>query len=246
MDTAPSDGSAGTGVEKGERPVVRRQLVSIEAAAVAGLVFAVLSFASLTLLARLPSASDPAAIEAFYADSSERRLDFLALTLAQFAAVAFLWFLAVVRRRIGEREDRFFATVFYGSGLTYVAVMLIGSAVLAGPSVAIDYGDGVAPGQDTYSLAIGVGYSIMLSVVPRIQAIFMITTATLIIRSGAIFKWVAIIGYVIAAIMIVVPILTAPSGVGLPVWVALTSAVLLFRRSEIVPAAATGPTERDS
>ncbi|MGI9645330.1 MAG: hypothetical protein ACR2O6_08490 [Ilumatobacteraceae bacterium] len=219
----------------------RRRMVSIEAAAVAGLAFAVLSFISVTLLTRLPDASDPAAIDAFYADSAERRLDFVALTLAQFAAITFLWFLAVIRRRIGDREDRFFATVFYGSGLTYIAVMLVGSAVLAGPSVAIDYGEGVPPGQDTYSLVVGIGWGIMLSVVPRVQAIFMITTSTLIMRSGAIFKGVAILGYLIAAILIVVPILTRPSGVGLPVWVALTSIVLLFRRSEIRPPAPSTP-----
>jgi hypothetical protein len=28
------------------------------------------------------------------------------------SAVAFLWFVAVIRRRVGDREDRFFVTVF--------------------------------------------------------------------------------------------------------------------------------------
>src|SRR5215467_11071618 len=44
---------------------------------------------------------------------------------------AFLWFFAVVRNRLGALEDRFFSTVFLGSGLLYVAMIFI-SAALAG------------------------------------------------------------------------------------------------------------------
>jgi hypothetical protein len=41
----------------------------------------------------------------------------LALNLVPFAGIAFLWFIGVLRDRLGELEDRFFATVFLGSGL---------------------------------------------------------------------------------------------------------------------------------
>lgn len=205
----------------------------MEAASIAGLVFAVLSFTSVTLLARLPSASDPAEIAAFYGSDHERRLDFTALTLAVFSAIAFLWFLAVVRRRVGDREDRFFATVFFGSGVVYVATMLVGSAVLAGPSLAIDRADGMAPDQPVYSLMVGIGYGLLLVVVPRIQAIFVITASTLVLRTGILSRWVAIVGYVIAALLLAVPLLTRPSGVGLPVWVGLMSLLLLLQKEGI-------------
>lgn len=33
------------------------------------------------------------------------------------AGIAFLWFIGVIRDRSGAHEDRFFATVFLGSGL---------------------------------------------------------------------------------------------------------------------------------
>ena len=39
----------------------------------------------------------------------------IALNLVPFAGIAFLWFTGVIRDRIGEREDRFFATVFLGA-----------------------------------------------------------------------------------------------------------------------------------
>jgi hypothetical protein len=34
----------------------------------------------------------------------------LGLNLVPFAGIAFLWFIGVLRDRLGEREDRFFAT----------------------------------------------------------------------------------------------------------------------------------------
>ena len=53
----------------------------------------------------------------------------VALNLVPFAGIAFLWFIGVLRDRIGEREDRFFATVFLGSGLLFVAMMFVAAAV---------------------------------------------------------------------------------------------------------------------
>ena len=56
----------------------------------------------------------------------------LALNLVPFAGIpnmenaaeaAFLWLIGVLRDRLGELEDRFFATVFLGSGLLFLAMV---------------------------------------------------------------------------------------------------------------------------
>ena len=49
-----------------------------------------------------------------------------------FAGITFLWFIGVVRDGIGRFEDRFFASVFLGSGLLFLAMMFASSAVGAG------------------------------------------------------------------------------------------------------------------
>ena len=59
----------------------------------------------------------------------------LALNLIPFAGIAFLWFIGVLRDRLGQLEDRFFATVFLGSsllfiGLLFVAATLVGALVV--------------------------------------------------------------------------------------------------------------------
>ena len=47
----------------------------------------------------------------------------LALWLVPFAGISFLWFIGVVRDRLGDREDRFFASVMFGSGLLFLAML---------------------------------------------------------------------------------------------------------------------------
>jgi len=47
----------------------------------------------------------------------------VAMNLRPLSGIAFLWFTGVVRHRLGDLEDRFFATVFLGSGLLYAAMI---------------------------------------------------------------------------------------------------------------------------
>ena len=63
------------------------------------------------------------------------------LYLAPFAGIMFLWFVAVIRDQVGEREDRFFATVFFGSGILFVALLFVASAIAVSPSVSYRYLD---------------------------------------------------------------------------------------------------------
>jgi len=53
----------------------------------------------------------------------------LSLHLVPFAGLAFLWFIGVLRNRMGASEDQFFGTVFLGSGLLFVASLFAATAV---------------------------------------------------------------------------------------------------------------------
>ena len=48
-------------------------------------------------------------------------------SLMPFAGIAFLWFIGVVRDGFGRYEDKFFSTVFIGSGLLFLAMMFVAS-----------------------------------------------------------------------------------------------------------------------
>jgi hypothetical protein len=216
-------------------PVASR-IRSIEAAAVAGLVFAVLSFVSFLLLNSPP---DPAApdseIIAWYSDPANRAMLTLGLSLSVVSAISFLWFVAVIRRRVGDREDRFFATVFLGSGVLLTGVMLVGSATLASGAVTADLADGRVPDASVLNALNGMGTTLLLLVLLRIQAVFVVSTSTLALRSNAFSRWLSYFGYGIALVMFFMPILTEPIGLAFPIWVAILSIALLIRKSDIVP-----------
>src|SRR3954447_10673341 len=82
------------------------------AAAVAGIIFSVLLTASL-LLIQLSVPRSPLEPGSWLAGNT-RSVE-LALNLIPFSGIAFLWFIGVIRDRVGALEDRLFSTVFLGS-----------------------------------------------------------------------------------------------------------------------------------
>src|SRR5437764_10496475 len=97
------------------------------AAALAGIIFSVLTFAVFTLM-RLSVPADPFERGAWLAGDTTYVT--LAMNLVPFAGIAFLWFVGVLRDRLGAREDRFFATVFLGSAFLLLAMLFAAAAVV--------------------------------------------------------------------------------------------------------------------
>jgi hypothetical protein len=86
----------------------------------------VLFVASIVLLRNHPSSGSTAAeTRDFYLHTGGPGVALVGVYLAPFSGIAFLWFIAVVRNLIGAREDRYFATVFLGSGLLFVAMLCV-------------------------------------------------------------------------------------------------------------------------
>ena len=118
---------------------IRENLRSVEAAAIAGIVHSILLIIALTILLATPNiGASQEEIEAYYQNPSLDARGMLAFNLVVFSMIGFIWFVAVIRHRIGEREPRFFATIFFGGGILYAALTLIGTAVLAAPLVLIE------------------------------------------------------------------------------------------------------------
>jgi hypothetical protein len=101
-----------------QKPLTRANLKTPRAAAIAGILFSVLLIAVFWLL-RISVPADPQEPGSWL--HTESNTVALAINLVPFAGIAFLWFIGVLRDRLGEREDRFFATVFFRSGLLFLA-----------------------------------------------------------------------------------------------------------------------------
>ena len=102
------------------RVITHKGLKTPKAAAIAGVVFSLLLIVGLGL-SRFVVPSDLSQPGSWLTEPDRQELLGLALDLVPFAGIAFLWFMGVLRNRLGELEDQFFATVFLGSGLLFVA-----------------------------------------------------------------------------------------------------------------------------
>ncbi len=203
----------------------RTALTAPRSAAVAGIIFALLLGTSLVLL-RLSVPSDLADLDVAQLDTTHRRRILVALTLIPYAGIAFLWFVGVVRDRIGEAEDRFIATVFLGSGLLFLAMLFVSTAV-AGALVISTGTPQAAPNAQVWALGAHVSSTILNVYAMRMAGVFMISTATISLRTAVMPRWLAYLGYVLAVSLL--------AGVGFlkwaellfPGWVLLVSAYLL-------------------
>src|SRR3954454_10847833 len=141
-------------------PPADRRLETPRAAGVAGLAFAVLFVASIVLIRNQPAGgSSPAQIRDFYLGEHAGRAALVGIYLVPFAGIAFLWFIAVIRNLLADREDRFFATVFLGSGLLFVAMLFISAGAGGALMAAVKFQHEPVPTPDTVvtirSLAFG-------------------------------------------------------------------------------------------
>jgi len=203
---------------------------SIEGAAIAGLAFAVLYGAVQLLATRTPSLLGPYdEVVAWYSDPGNRATLLVAFNLAVFSSIAFLWFVAVLRRRIGEREDQFLATVFLSSGILFVALMLVGLGVRMAMPAVFGLTDAI-PDEADVGIVGGASNLILVTAMPRMQALFVASTSTIGRKTGALPAWLTWIGYLFALVLLVVPMLLEVPGLGFGLWVGLVSAVIVVRR----------------
>jgi hypothetical protein len=116
-------------MEEKRGTVIRDRLKAPRAGAIAGILFSILFIISLVVIrVSVPANPEDAGMWLSGSGTSVR----LALNLLPFAGVAFLWFMGVLRDRMGDHEDRFFASVFLGSGLLFLATIFTFSAVVGG------------------------------------------------------------------------------------------------------------------
>ena len=206
--------------------LTRAHLKTPKAAAIAGIAFSCLLIAIIWLLRRSVPA-DPLDPGAWLA--TESKTVALALNLVPFAGVAFLWFIGVLRDRLGQREDRFFATVFFGSAMLFLA-MLFAAAAIIGAVILV--ASSAEPNElinsATFRFARAAAYIVMNVYAIKMAGVFMISTSTVVIYTEIAPRWIAFVGYLLALILLVGSYYISWSFAVLPVWVFLVSIYILI------------------
>jgi hypothetical protein len=212
-------------MEEERRTEIRDRLKAPRAGAIAGIVFSILLIISLVLIrVSVPATPGDAGTWLSGSEKSVR----LAMDLLPFAGIAFLWFIGVLRDRIGAQEDRFFATVFLGSGLLFLAMLFAASAVSGGLMMAYGAIPGKVLDSGIYTFARTVAYQIANVYAIRMAAVFMISTCTLAIRTGIFPRWMAFLGYVLALLLLLSPGRLYWAPLVFPLWVFVISMHVLL------------------
>jgi hypothetical protein len=198
------------------------------AAAFAGIIFSVLWVAVFGLM-RLSVPSDPFEEGAWLAGDTTYVA--LAMNLVPFAGIAFLWFVGVLRDRLGAREDQFFATVFLGSGFLLLAMLFVAAAVVGAIIVALRAAPDALAHSATFHFGRGLAYGMINIYLVKTAAVFMITTSTIAIYTGLTPRWLAIVGYIIAVVLLIGGSYFDWSLLVFPLWVFLVSLFILRDRN---------------
>jgi hypothetical protein len=215
----------------------RQALKTPRAAAIAGIIFSVLYGTSMVLInSSLPH--DPTAFLAWL--EADTTTVTLALNLIPFAGIAFLWFIGVIRDLMSDMEDRLFATVFLGSGLLFLALTFIGAALAAGllSSYAIESSILIQSGVLTYSRM--VLYHVFNIYAIRMSGVFMISLASILLRTGLMHRGWAYLTYILALVLLLSIDYSSWVILIFPGWVLVVSVIVLVRNLHKQPDENTG------
>jgi len=210
-----------------QRVTLTRQAIRTpRAAAVAGIIFTVLFTISMVLMRLAIPEELSGSNTATWLQGNTTTIT-LALTLVPFAGIAFLWFMGVVRDRLGKMEDQFFSTVFSGSGLLFLAMIFASAAIAGGilSSYAIEPNTLAKSGVLIFGRA--MMYTIMKVYAVRMAGVFMVALATLWMRTGVMPRVFVFLSYALALVLLVSSDITSWLILVFPAWVFVISVFIL-------------------
>jgi hypothetical protein len=147
-------------------------------------------------LVRIAVPADPTGAASWVVDPSRRDALQVALNLVPFAGIFFLWFMGAVRDYFGEAEDKFFATLFLGSGLLFVAVLF----VLAAAAQGLPASSNAAEDSSRLQLVL----TLLSSYLTRMAAVFTMASTTIGRGLGIFPRWLGWLGYFVAVVLLFV------------------------------------------
>ena len=150
-----------------------------------------------------------------------------------FAGIAFLWFIGVVRDGFGRFEDKFFSTVFIGSGLLFLAMMFVAAAVGAG----LEASNRIVGDAAAHTEVATFGQMVLLAIAKtyalRMAAVFMISLATIWLKTGLMPRWLVVVTYLVALGLLFASDISMWLTLAFPIWVLVVSVLLLTRAGVI-------------
>jgi hypothetical protein len=202
----------------------RQEIRPPREAAIAGLVFSFLLIIGLGIIRLgLPDVQTEQAV----VNPGFGKALHLALHLVPFAGIAFLWLLGVLRQQMGAVEDKFFATIFLGSGLLFVASLFAAGAVTEAVLGGTQARSNQQVSSDVYYFARQAGYAFLNIFGIKMAGAFIFSTCTIALRTAILPRWIAFCGYACGVVLLLVISEWLWIAMLFPLWTMLVSAYIL-------------------
>ena len=156
------------------------------------------------------------------------RVGSLVLGTMPFAGIAFLWFTGVIRDWLGEREDRFFSTIFLGSGIIYVAMMFVYAAVLGAILGTSALAEIFALDNDVFIFGFALLNEVLGNYALRMAGVYMLSIGSLLTRTGHAPRWLVILTFLVAVGFLLFAGIFREARYIFPIWVAVISIYILI------------------
>jgi hypothetical protein len=203
----------------------KTELRTPKAAAVAGIVFALLLLTAFGLL-RASVPGEPLGPRLWLGGNAGTIG--IALNLIPFSGIAFLWFMGVLRDRLGQREDRLLSMVFFGSGLLFLATLFTAAAVVGGIMIAF----GARPDQridpETLIFVQTLAFNLINVYAIKMAGVFMISTSTIALYTQLVPRYITFLGHGSALFLLLGSHYWDWSYFVFPLWVLLLSIQILI------------------
>ena len=205
---------------------IQERVRSPRSAALAGILFSGLMIASMLLITGITKVP-LAEISTDWLETRAKSVS-LALSLVPFAGIAFFWFTGVIRDHIGDREDRFFATVFLGSGISFVVLMFIWAATAGAVFGSFSLAADLLTDEDIFIFGFVFMNEILGNYILRIAGVYMFSIGTIWTRAAVMPRWLTIITYILALLFMFFAGSIREARFVFPGWVLLTSVYILI------------------
>lgn len=212
-----------------------------------GLLFSALFVLALVLMHRTPGLAAPDGdYTAFYAGGGASTLVTVGTSLVPFAGIAFLWHLTTLRLLVRAHTPVPSAIpdgLQLLAGLMFVVLLFVGAGAAGATALLMDLTTAPLPSPGIARALSGLGYGMVFVYAIRGAGMYAITTTTLLRGAGLIPRWAALLGYLMAAVLLVATTFRPAVVLVFPAWVVLISVVTLAGARRSGPHPASPPDE---
>jgi hypothetical protein len=214
-----------------ESRIIRQKIRSPRSAAIAGIIFSVLLFVGMLLTTRM-TAARPEDIDRAWIERWSGTVSVVVTTMP-FGGLALIWFTGVIRDRLGDLEDRFFSTVFLGSGIILVVLLFIWGATAGAMFGVATMTAELIVDDDIFIFGFSLMNEIIGNYALRMAGAYMLSIGTIWTRTGLMPRWLSVVTFLVALGFLLFANIVREARFLFPIWVLVVSVYILIQNYRI-------------